>query len=117
MGGIIFFATTMLDEVCSFYAGQIGCEIWLEQADCKILKHGNMLFGFCTRPKADLTGMVTFFYDSREEVDVLYDRFKDIASSKPANNKKYDIYNFFANDPEGRNIEFQSFNHPVEISY
>jgi len=114
MSGIIFFKTKMLDKIKEFYLDKIGCSLWLEQADCAIFKHGNMLVGFCTRDTADKEGMVTFFYDTKEEVDQFYEEFKDIAYSEPASNDKYNIYQFFAHDPEGRAIEFQYFDHPVD---
>jgi nitroreductase len=114
MSGIIFFKTQLLGELKDFYISQVGCTLWLEQADCIILKHGNMLFGFCTRDHADKEGMITFFYDRKDDVDRMYNRFKDIAYSKPSMSDKYKIYQFFAHDPEGRAIEFQYFDHPVD---
>lgn len=113
MSGILFSRTKMLSQLHSFYINEIGCELWLEQIDCIVLKHGNLLFGFCQRDDADRQGLITFFYDSKEEVDRLYDRLKAAADSEPKVNDKYDIYHFFARDPEGRAIEFQYFNHPV----
>ena len=113
MSGIIFFKTLMLEEIRKFYLDEVGCTLWLEQADCIIFKHGNMLFGFCTRDSADKEGMITFFYDNKEDVDHFYARFKDIAYSEPSYSDKYKIYQFFAHDPEGRAIEFQYFDHAV----
>ena len=114
MSGIIFFKTRMLDELCTFYMNEIGCTLWLEQADCLIFKHGNMLFGFCSRDKADTDGMITFFFNSREQVDYFYNKFSDVAVSKPTYNERYEIYQFVAHDPEGRAVEFQYFEHPIE---
>jgi nitroreductase/predicted lactoylglutathione lyase len=113
MSGIVFFKTRMLDTLKKFYTSQIGCNIWLEQADCVLLRHGNMIFGFCQRDKADTNGMITFFYQSRDAVDHMYDSFKEIAESEPAENSRYRIYHFFARDPEGRTLEFQWFDHPI----
>ncbi len=113
MSGIIFFKTKVLDKLKDFYTSQVGCDIWMEQADCVLLRHGNMIFGFCQRDDADTDGMITFFYESKDDVDRMYDIFKETAESKPASNEKYRIYHFFARDPEGRTIEFQWFDHPV----
>jgi len=44
----------------------------------------------------------------------MYERFRDNAESPPARNEKYDIYQFFAEDPEGRRLEFQYFEHRVD---
>lgn len=109
MSGLIFFSTTMLDEIIAFYVDKIGMDIWLEQEDCVILKHDNLLLGFCQRAKPDLGAMITFYYDTTGEVDGAYEKHKEIATGLPLENEKYNIYHFFAKDPEGRTIEFQKF--------
>ena len=114
MSGIVFFRSRKLPELREFYVNRIGCRVWLEQADCIILRHGNFLFGFCQRDEADTGGTVTFFFDKAEDVDRAYDSHKDIAISEPNHNEKYRIYNFFAKDPEGRMVEFQQFEHRVD---
>ena len=96
-----------------FYLDRVGMTVWLEQPDIAILRHGNMLIGFHRQPEPDLDGLVTFFYDRREEVDAMYERMRDIAAGEPKENPKYRIYHFYAQDPEGRSIEFQQFLHPV----
>jgi nitroreductase len=114
MSGIIFFKTKMLEKLKDFYTREIGCQIWLKQADCIIFKHDNLLFGFCQRDKADTDNMITFFFDSKKDVDSFYKKFKSVADSAPAFNKKYNIYQFFARDPEGRILEFQYFEHTIQ---
>jgi nitroreductase len=39
----------------------------------------------------------------------MFNRFKNQATSEPAHNDKYGIYNFFIKDPESRTVEFQAF--------
>ena len=114
MSGILFMKTQQLEALRNFYTVRLGCQIWLEQADCLIVRHGNLLIGFCGRDETDKDGLITFFYDTRDEVDQLYERFKSIAASPPASNEKYRIYHFFASDPDGRKIEFQHFEHRVD---
>ena len=114
MNGIIFFKTQILSTLKEFYLSVTGSHLWLEQADCVIFRHGNMLFGFCQRDKVDQGGMITFFYPNREEVDRMYGKFRESADSPPSVNDKYNIYHFFASDPEGRKLEFQWFDHPVD---
>ncbi len=97
-----------------FYRERVGMSMWLEQEDCVILKHGNMLLGFCQRAEEDIGGIVTVFYESRAEVDQAYQRFEDLAEGEPKLNPKYGIYHFFTADPEGRKVEFQSFSHPLK---
>ncbi|MEX2721873.1 MAG: VOC family protein [Candidatus Wukongarchaeota archaeon] len=88
--------------------------IWLEQKDCTILKHGNLLLGFCQRDTPDTEGMITFFYPTREEVDTIYEKFKERSNEPPKENPRYQIYHSFAKDPEDRTLEFQHFMHPLK---
>lgn len=114
LAGIVFFRTTMLQEIVEFYVSDIGMHVWLEQDDCIILSHGNLLMGFCHRETPEVDGMITFFYPAKEDVDAMYGMLSQIATSQPALNEKYQIYQFFAQDPEGRALEFQAFLHPIE---
>ncbi len=114
MSGIVFFGTGKLVELKDFYTDRIGCRLWLEQEDCIILKNGNLLLGFCKRDKIDTAGIITFFYDTKEKVDRTYQSLKSMATSSPTINEKYRIYQFYTRDPEGRTLEFQCFDHPVD---
>jgi hypothetical protein len=116
-GGIVFFRTNQLQVLEDFYLHEIGCELWLDQGACKIFQHGNMLFGFCESEEMDQEGTITFFYPDREQVDRMYEQLRDIALNPPKMNEKFNIYNFYARDPEGHLIEFQSFNHELEPYY
>jgi len=113
-GGIVFFSTTMLESLSDFYTRQVGCSLWLDQGACKIFRHGNMLFGFCRADEADMQGVITFFYPTREQVDSMYERFSSMANEAPRMNERFNIYHFYAEDPEGRLIEFQYFDHPLK---
>ena len=112
-GGIVFLRSAQFDAVKSFYVNRIGMTVWLEQPDITILRHGNLLVGFHRHPTADLAEVLTFFYDSRADVDAMYAKLRDITTTEPKENPKYRIYNFFGVDPEGRKVEFQHFLHPV----
>ncbi|MGA1792660.1 MAG: VOC family protein [Thermoplasmatota archaeon] len=113
MSGLIFLGTAMLDRIRDFYITEMGMEIWLEQAECIILKHGNLLIGFCKREEPDTQGIITLFFDDKEEVDRYYSRFSGSSEGPPKYNEKYRIYHFFARDPEGRRLEFQKFMHDI----
>lgn len=113
MSGIVFMRTGAINDIKSFYTDILGCEEWLDQGDCIILRHGNLLLGFCERDSIDTHGMITFFFDRKEQVDVIYSEIKGIAVSAPRMNDKYRIYQFFAKDPEGRDLEFQYFDHHI----
>ena len=109
MSGIVFLGTRHLNKIVGFYEMEIGAGVWLRQADCVILEHGNMLFGLCQREHCDIGGILTFFYPTQGDVDARYRQFRDQAVAATKINEKYGIYTFFAMDPEGRSIEFQHF--------
>ncbi|MFC4544708.1 VOC family protein [Halosolutus amylolyticus] len=108
MDGIVFFRTERHDDVVGFYR-DLGATVWREQPDCTILEAGTFRFGFCDREIADTEGIVTFVFDDRAGVDDAYGRLADRADDEPRFNETYDIYQFFATDPEGRTVEFQTF--------
>jgi nitroreductase len=114
MSGILFFKSKDKDKAEQFYRTQVGMEVWFEQADCVILRHGNLLLGFCDHEKAETCGTITFFYPTTTEIDKMYEKLKHLTKTPPKENEKYQIYHFFAEDPEKRKIEFQAFLHPVE---
>lgn len=114
MSGITFFKTGDLERIKDFYINEVGMTTWVDQGSCIILKHGNMLLGFCEGDDTETEGVVTFFYDGKEQVDGMYEKFKDRARGEPKENPPYNIYNFFAEDPDERTIEFQTFLHDLE---
>jgi len=113
MSGLVFLRCKDLKVCREFYINTIGMKPWLEQPGISILRHGNLLVGFQESPEPQDSCLLTFFYDTNEEVDVMYDKLKNKALAPPRINEKFKIYNFFAKDPEGRDIEFQNFLHPV----
>ena len=113
MSAIVFFRTQDEDRVVEFYRERVGAETWLDQDGCTILRHGEFKFGFCGREATDDCGIVTFYYDDRGRVDELYDRLGDCADGPPETNEQYEVYQFFAEDPDGRTVEFQTFLHPL----
>ncbi|UTF53129.1 VOC family protein [Natronosalvus rutilus] len=114
MAGIVFFGTESLEPIVDFYVAEIGAERWLEQPDCTILTYDNLLIGFCARENADMDGTITFVFDTVNEVDAMYDRLTDRALGEPVENDRYRIYQFFAEDPDGRTLEFQTFRHETD---
>jgi len=114
MSGIVFYKTAQLEEIVRFYLISTGAEIWLDQGKCVILKHGNMLFGFCQVDRADTSSIITFFYPTAGSINKLYSKLESITEAVPQINPFFRIYHFFARDPEGRKIEFQTFLHPLD---
>ncbi len=113
MAGIVFLRTSELDRIKQFYLERVGMSVRLEQPDICILRHDNLLVGFHAQPQADLSALLTFFKDDRRYVDRMYEKLKDIAIGPPQESPRYRIYHFYAQDPEGRRIEFQTFLHPI----
>lgn len=111
MSGIIFFSTGAKEEISSFYRDHLGFSTWLEQDGCTILKHDNLLLGFCDGENPETEGVITLVYEDRAAVDEMHSTLSEIARDTPEYNEAYDIYQFFADDPEGRTLEFQTFEH------
>ncbi|PSP78208.1 glyoxalase [Halobacteriales archaeon QS_1_68_20] len=111
MTGIVFFRTADLAETVEFYTDRVGADVWLEQPGCTILEYDNLLVGFCEREEVDREGIVTLAVDDRETVDELHEQLADRAREQPRENETYDIYQFFAEDPDGRTLEVQTFLH------
>ncbi len=109
--GLVFFRTASLETVVRFYTERVGAQVWLEQRDCTILEHAGFRLGFCAGEEAETEGTVTFVYPTRAGVDAAHGRMADVADDPPQFNERYDIYQFFATDPEGRTVEFQTFEH------
>lgn len=116
-GGLIFVRTLNLERITKFYCDDIGMRIYLQQPDINILQLGNLLVGFHEKDgsSCDTDSLLTFFYEDSMIVDQLYEKLKSIAITSPKENEKYKIYNFFAKDPEGRTIEFQTFLHDLPM--
>lgn len=115
MAGLVFIRTQQQEELRRFYTRRVGMQVWLEQPRICILNHENLLVGFQEADLSDIDTLLTFFYPTREQVDSMYREFSSEAVAEPQENEAYQIYNFFARDPEGRRIEFQSFLHEIDI--
>ncbi|MHC4601198.1 MAG: nitroreductase family protein [Planctomycetota bacterium] len=116
MAGILFLRTRERASIVDFYRSVIGMDLWLEQAECTLLRHGNFLLGFCSGPESETSGLITFFYPDRAAVDGMYETMKGRAESPPVVNDRYRIYHFYAADPEDRALEFQTFLDPAVVS-
>ncbi len=114
LGGLIFLKTKDLARITAFYMDRLGMQLWMEQPNINILKHGNLVVGFCLNEDTeDKDGLLTFWYPTTEKVDEMYETLKDCAKTKVKHNEKYKIYNFFGKDPDGRQFECQKFLHDL----
>lgn len=108
-GGIVFFRTDSRADVVEWYRSVVGAGTWLEQPGCTILEFEGFRFGFCDADETEAGGILTFVYDSPDAVDAMHAAVGDAAREEPRENETYDIYQFFADDPDGRTAEFQYF--------
>ena len=115
--GITFLPVRDLDATRVFYSQKLGLRDVLDQGVCAIFEvRPGCCWGFCNHiePMADpnrvILTLVTDF------VDEVYDEFlrKDInTDGKPRLNERFQIYHFFATDPDGYRIEVQQFRDPA----
>lgn len=108
-GGIVFFRTASLDGVVEFYVERVGMTVAVTQPDCTILERDGFYLGFCDRAEPDTDGIVTVLYPDRAGVDRAVERVGDAVVEAPGYTDTYRIYHGFATDPEGRTVEFQTF--------
>lgn len=108
-GGIVFFRTETRDATAEWYRDVVGADLWLEQPGCTILEFDGFRFGFCDGEETESGGILTFVYESEDAVDAMHNRVGEDARETPHRNDRYDIYQFFADDPDGRTAEFQYF--------
>jgi hypothetical protein len=114
MAGIAFYHTPNREEVVAFYIERLDATVWLEQeGGCTILQRENFLFGFCDGDAPEGEATLTFVVDSTDAVDAFYEELSDVASGEPEENETFEIYQFFAEDPDGRAVEIQTFLHPI----
>jgi catechol 2,3-dioxygenase-like lactoylglutathione lyase family enzyme len=112
MTGIVFFRSENRIATVDFYTERLGFEEWLEQdGGCTILKRDNLLLGFCDGDTTETEGIITVVVDDRDAVDTLFENLQDRAQDEPHENEAFDIYQFFATDPDGRTVEIQTFLH------
>jgi hypothetical protein len=110
--GIVFHGTRRREAVADFYHDRLGAGVRIEQPDCTILEFDGFLFGFCEREAVDDCGILTFVYPDRDGVDAAATALGDAVVEPPRENETYDIYQCFAEDPEGRTVECQAFLDP-----
>ncbi|MXR52578.1 VOC family protein [Halovenus sp. WSH3] len=112
MTGIVFFRTDQRRRIVEFYTERLGFEEWLEQdGGCTILQRDNLLVGFCDDDRPETEGVVTVVVEDRAAVEELYGSLEPRARGPPETNADFDIYQFFADDPDGRAVEVQTFLH------
>lgn len=112
MSGIVFFRTECRAAVTSFYIDRLDFDVWLKQeGGCTILRYDNLLVGFCDGSETDTEGIITIALEDKAAVDEMYRELATVARGPPEENDAFEIYQFFAEDPDGRTLEIQTFLH------
>ena len=114
---ITFIYVADLARSASFYGTGLGFTLVLDQGGCLIYEvTPTSYLGVCdARPeKVGVSGaLVTFVTD---DVDAWHDRAVEAGATivqAPRHNEQYEIYNFFAEDPDGNRFEVQRFDDPA----
>ncbi|SRR6056297_1033929 len=112
-GLIAFYGTDNLEKTHKFYSGLLELKLYKDQGKCKIYEVPNGgKIGFCEHLDncvGENGPIITFI---AKDVDMVY---AHIASSGykipplPEVNEEFQIYHFFAEDPNGYKIEIQKF--------
>jgi catechol 2,3-dioxygenase-like lactoylglutathione lyase family enzyme len=119
--------TDDLDNSTDFYGEKLGLEMVLDQGACRIYRTGRESFiGICRcgdqrrvapetriQRNAPESVIVTLVSD---DVDGWYLKLKSrgvVFDAEPAENPEFHIYHCFISDPDGYNIEIQSFHDPA----
>ncbi len=117
-GLIAFYPTQDLQATRVFYETVLGLELVRDQQSCLIFKvtSGGYL-GFCHHetPVPNHAGVIlTLLTDN---VDDVYEKLKALNTNfetPPKHNPRYQIYHFFARDPNAYRLEVQRFDSPLE---
>jgi catechol 2,3-dioxygenase-like lactoylglutathione lyase family enzyme len=117
---ITFLKTTDLQATTRFYTQVLGLELALDQGSCRIFRiRPGALLGFCTFDSAPTAGVPTanvILTLVVEDVDQACAELEAAGAPievRPRLNQRYNIYQFFARDPNGYLIEVQRFLDPA----
>lgn len=112
-GLIVFLGTNDLEKTHEFYQDILGLPLYKDQGLCRIYDiEGGGKIGFCEHMGVSVSGkspIITFLTD---DVDGVYKKLlkKGVKIEKePGLNPKFNIYHFFATDPNGYFVEIQRF--------
>ncbi len=113
---ITFCYTDNLQRTAEWYERVLGLEMAVDQGSCRIYRvAGQSFIGFCEREAVGINHDDLILTLVTDDVDGWYDRLRShraIVSGEPEYNEEFDVYHFFARDPNGYRIEIQRFLSP-----
>ena len=108
---VTFLYSADLERSHRFYAEVLGIEMVLDQGVCRIYRvTGTSYVGLCSHRDPEPAGIIVTLVS--DDVDGWYERLVAAGvetDGPPRHNERFDIYQFFATDPDGHTIEFQRF--------
>lgn len=109
---IVFVYVQDLEPADRFYGGVLGLDLVLDQGGCLIYQvAGSAYLGICDRPeRAGIEGSLVTLVTG--DVDEWFERLVNAGAEiirPPQHSAEYQIYNFFARDPDGNRLEIQRF--------
>ena len=107
-----------LARTTTFYASTLGLERVLDQGSCHIYRSApNAFVGVCqVRPGREVEPRGVVITLVTPEVDAWYQRLRGMGvhlEGPPRHSEPFNVYAFFARDPNGYRIEFQTFLDPA----
>ena len=113
---VTFLRCRDLEAATAFYGDLLGLELVLDQGPCRIFRASGAAFlGVCLAGERDVAAEGTILTLVTPEVDAWHERLAAEAvplEGSPKLNPTYNIYHFFARDPDGHLVEFQRFLDP-----
>jgi len=113
---ILFLPTLSLAETSHFYQKILGLPLICDQGTCQIYRlNETSNVGFCEHIAQILPAeSIMLCFVQKDDESVLYqfdylESQKVQTDGKPRRNEKFGIFHFFAFDPNGYRLEFQSF--------
>ena len=106
-----------LPTTARFYAETLALPLVLDQGACRIYRTSATSFlGVCqVRPGREVEPRGVVITLVTDDVDGWYERLRSRGAlpEPPTRSEQFDVYCFFARDPEGYLIEFQTFLDPA----
>lgn len=107
---INFYTCRNLKETEEYWTS-LGLTLFMKQPNCIILdsKEGQIGFLESENHIPPVYSCISFTIDTKEDIDKLYNKYKDIALAPPKVHHSAPVYSFFMLDPNGLKVEFQTF--------
>lgn len=107
-----FYPCLDINQTTHFYLEMIGLTLYQDQGKARIFDTGYGYLGFCQYDYSDLATQtcISFNLKDQESVDQYYKDLKNKGievMTSPQKHPQFEVYSFFARDPNGYKLEFQ----------